>query len=228
MEIVDVHNHLLSTDFDRDRESVIENAGSAGVKYSITVAESYEESLKLLEFSKTCDFIKPCIGIYPANFNDFDNTGKIIELIRENKKNIAGSGEVGLDFWKAKTDEEKQAQKEVFNQLIKTAIELDLPLNIHSRSAGHYVIEVLKEHKAKKVCMHAFDGKAKYALDGVNSGFYFSIPTSVVFSQQKIKLVKALPPEAMLAETDAPVLSPYPDTRHEPKNIIKVIEKISD
>ena len=76
--------------------------------------------------------------------------------------------------------------------------------------------------------MHAFDGKAKYALDGVNSGFYFSIPTSVVFSQQKIKLVKALPPEAMLAETDAPVLSPYPDTRNEPKNIIKVIEKISE
>jgi TatD DNase family protein len=228
MEIVDVHNHLLSSDFDRDREQVIEDARSSGVKYAVTVAESYEESINLLEFSKNNDFIKACIGIYPANFNDFENTEKIIELIKESRNAIAGIGEVGLDFWKAKTDEEKQTQKDVFIRLIEAAKELDLPLNIHSRSAGHYVIELLKEHKVKKVCMHAFDGKAKYAVDGFNSGYFFSIPTSVVHSQQKIKLVKNLPLEAMLAETDAPVLSPFPDTRNEPKNIIKVIEKISE
>ncbi|MFC1724689.1 TatD family hydrolase [candidate division KSB1 bacterium] len=228
MEFVDVHNHLLSTDFDGDRDKVIKDAIAAGVKYSITVAESYDESVNLLEFSKNSDFVKACIGIYPANFDDFENTGKIIELIKENRNSIAGIGEVGLDFWKAKTDEEKQVQKEVFIRLVETAKELDLPLNIHSRSAGHYVIELLKKFKVKKVCMHAFDGKAKYAVDGFNSGYYFSIPTSVVHSQQKIKLIKNLPLEAMLAETDAPVLSPLPGTRNEPKNILKVIEKISE
>lgn len=228
MEIIDVHNHLLSEEFDNDREEVIENAKAAGVIYSITVAESYAESLELLDYAKNNNFIKPCIGIYPANFGDFKNSDKIMNLIKDRSKDLTGIGEVGLDFWRAKTEKEKKEQVKLFIDHIELAKELGLPLNIHSRSAGHYVIQILKERKVKKACLHAFDGKTKYALEGCEAGFYFSIPTSVMFSTQKIKLVKALPVKCMLAETDSPVLGPVKNERNELKNITLVLEKIAE
>jgi len=228
LKIIDVHNHLLSKDFDKDRIEVIRDAKEEGVEYSVSVSETYQESVRLLEYSKSNDFIKPCLGIHPANFEEFSNLGKMVELIRRNKNKIVGIGEVGLDYWRGKTEQERKSQRIVFVEFIKLAKEINLPLNVHSRSSGHYVIDILKKYHPLRVCLHAFDGKSKYALEAVERGYYFSIPPSVVFSEQKMKLVKNLPLEYLLAETDAPALAPIRRTRNELKNITKVIEKISE
>ncbi|HDM76701.1 MAG TPA: hypothetical protein ENG51_09560, partial [Deltaproteobacteria bacterium] len=99
--------------------------------------------------------------------------------------------------------------------------------NVHSRSTGRYAISMLIELGARKVQMHAFDGKVSAALPGVEAGFFFSIPPSVVRSRQKQKLVKQLPLTCILIETDSPVLGRDPNERNEPANATIVVDAIS-
>ncbi|RLE51055.1 MAG: hypothetical protein DRJ33_06580, partial [Candidatus Methanomethylicota archaeon] len=91
-----------------------------------------------------------------------------------------------------------------------------------------YALDVLYGESADLILMHAFDGSANYAVNAAKRGYFFSIPTSVWFSQQKQKLVKRLPLENLLVETDAPVLSPVKNARNEPANLHYAIRKIAE
>jgi TatD DNase family protein len=149
-------------------------------------------------------------------------------FIRKARSRLAAIGEVGLDFWVVKEEADKNLQKEIFKGFIELSRELDLPLNVHSRSAGRHAVALLLENGASRVQMHAFDGKASAAMPAVEAGFFFSIPPSVVRSRQKQKLVKHLPLSCLLVETDSPVLGPEPNTRNEPANVTVSIRTIAE
>lgn len=150
------------------------------------------------------------------------------EFIRRHRNRLVAVGEVGLDYWAVQETSLKEVQREVFKVLIDVAREVGLPLNVHSRSAGRHAVAMLLESGADKVHMHAFDGKASAALPGVEAGFFFSIPPSVVRSRQKQKLVKQLPLDCLLVESDSPVLGPVPSERNEPANVVVAIETIAE
>jgi TatD DNase family protein len=99
-------------------------------------------------------------------------------------------------------------QRRLCLRFVDLALELDLPLNVHSRSAGRQTIAALLERGARRVQMHAFDGKTTTTRSAVDAGFYFSIPPSIVRSRQKQKLVHHLPLGCLLVESDSPVLGP--------------------
>jgi TatD DNase family protein len=145
-------------------------------------------------------------------------------LIRRERNRLVAIGEVGLDHWAVKDEAQREIQREMFLRFIRLARELDLPLNVHSRSAGKQAIQLLLENGAKKVQLHAFDGKWGSAMAAVEAGYFFSIPPSVVRSRQKQKLLKQLPLASVLLETDSPVLGPKPDERNEPANILTAIQ----
>jgi TatD DNase family protein len=90
------------------------------------------------------------------------------------------------------------------------------------------VVSLLLEKGAKKVQLHAFDGKASAALPAVEAGYYFSVPPSIVRSRQKQKLVRQLPLSCLLLETDSPVLGVDPARRNEPADILYSIEAIAE
>jgi TatD DNase family protein len=144
----------------------------------------------------------------------------MVSFIRAHRDRLVGIGEVGLDHWVVKEAEEWEIQEQTFVKFIALSKELDLPLNVHSRSAGRHTVRFLQEQGAQKVLMHAFDGKASAAMEGIEAGYYFSIPPSVVRSQQKQKLIRHLPLDRLLLETDSPVLGPDPACRNEPKNVV--------
>ncbi len=229
MELIDCHSHINSEDFDKDREIVLKNAENSGLIAILDSGTNLAENKKVLELAKEFKILKSCLGWQPEQINLKDakaNAEFIKNAIAANQ--IVAIGEIGLDYWRAKTEPEKEKQEEIFKIYIKLAQELGLPVVTHSRSAGKYVIEILESEKAEKVCMHAFDGKFGSAQKAVELGYYFSIPASIIRSQQKQKLVKNLPLENLLLESDAPTSGPDLKQRNTPENIKTAAEKIAE
>ena len=143
-----------------------------------------------------------------------------------------GIGEIGLDFSPhvIHGDEEcKLEQIKVFEKQLLLAKEHHCYVNVHSRQAGHYVIEILERLKIEKVILHAFDGKTKYAVQAVakNPKWFFSIPGSIQRDSKVQELVKQLPIHALLLESDAPALGPRKGEKATPLNIVETLQFVA-
>jgi len=226
-KIVDTHTHICDSSFDVDRGEVLHKAAEAGVGAVIAVGENISDARRNLALAAKHPMIRPAAGLYPTIL-DLGQAEQMRLFIRRERSKLVAIGEVGLDFWVVKEEPQKQIQKEILKGFIKLSKELDLPLNIHSRSAGRHAVAFLLEYGATRVQMHAFDGKASAALPAVEAGFFFSIPPSVVRSRQKQRLVKQLPRSCLLVETDSPVLGPDPKQRNEPANVTISIKAIAE
>lgn len=225
--LVDTHAHLCSPDFDHDLGDVLTRARGAGLSAVIAVGETPADAVRTLALAGTFPMIRPAAGLYPTVL-DRDQAAVLHRFIREHRDRLAAIGEVGLDHWAVKEEKDRELQRDILLGFIHLAKELDLPLNVHSRSAGRHAVAVLLECGAGRVQLHAFDGKASAALPGVEAGYFFSIPPSVVRSRQKQKLVKQLPLSCLLVETDSPVLGPDPRVRNEPANLTVAIRAIAE
>ncbi len=225
--LVDCHAHLCDEAFSQDLGEVLERAVNAGVGSILIVGETLADARRNLELAALYPSLKAAAGLFPANA-DLVEAAIIETFIREHATALHAIGEVGLDFWLAKEDEERELQREVFLQFIRLGVELDLPLNVHSRSTGREAIAMLMGNGATRVQMHAFDGKASTAQPAVEAGYFFSIPPSIVRSRQKQKLVKHLPLACLLVESDSPVLGPDPEARNEPANVAIALQAIAD
>ncbi|CAL1576170.1 unnamed protein product [Knipowitschia caucasica] len=233
---IDCHCHISSEDFDKDLDEVIENSRKAGVVALVAVAEHSGEFEKIINLSQRFPgFIFPCLGVHPVqqekgtqrSVTTQDLQGAL-PILHKYREHIVAIGEVGLDFTPRflVSDEDKEAQREVLRRQAEVAKHLDLPLNVHSRSAGRPTIHLLKELGVQKALLHAFDGKPSVALEGVRQGFMFSIPPSIIRSDQQ-RLVKQLPLENICLETDSPALGPEKQVRNEPQNICVAAEFVS-
>lgn len=224
---MDSHAHLSDSAFEKDLDDVVLRAREKGLIAIIDCGLGRDGALRSLSISgRFRGYVYSTIGIdCGAPFSE--DTKEIMRLILENKNRIIGIGEVGLDYYAVKKPEDRARLIEVFKEFIELAKELGLPLIVHSRSAGREAIRVLVEAGAEKVLMHAFDGKASHALKGVESGFFFSIPPSIVRSPQKQKLVSRIPVENILLESDSPVLGVNPLERNEPANIVFSLREIA-
>jgi TatD DNase family protein len=225
-KLVDVHAHICDPVFDADRGAVLARAREAGVASIVAVSENLADVRRNLELAQIHPMIKPAAGLYPTHLS-MDWAVEMVAFIRRHRWHLAAIGEVGLDYWIVKDDQQKAQQREIFKLFITLARELDLPLNIHSRSAGRHAVAMLLANNAVKVQLHAFDGKVGAALPAVEAGYFFSIPPSVVRSRQKQKLVKQLPLDCLLVETDSPVLGPDASLRNEPANLPGVVRAIA-
>lgn len=226
-KLVDTHAHLCDPSFDLDRAKVLKRAQAAGISAVITVSETLADAQRNLKLAEIHPCLRPAAGLYPTHLS-LDHANAIASFIRRERCNIYAVGEVGLDFWIVKEESERNLQREIFRRFITLAKELDLPLSVHSRSAGKHVIALLLEQEAPRVQLHAFDGKAATALPAVEAGYFFSIPPSVVRSRQKQKLLQHLPLSCLLVETDSPVLGPSSEGRNEPANLTVAIDAIAE
>ncbi len=224
MCMIDTHCHLEQDDFVVDLNEVIQRAQEGGICcISSGIAPSDWE--RTLSISKAASNVYASIGLDPMQ-SEF--TGEMINFIRTHRSEIIAVGEVGLDYYRERDHSQRNLQERNFVSAIHFAIETGLPLQIHSRSAGKRCLEILEKNGASSVHMHAFDGRASFArVASRELDYYFSIPTSVVRSPQKQKLVKALDIERILVETDSPVLSAVRGTRNEPSNLPIAIKEIA-
>ncbi|RLI55677.1 MAG: hypothetical protein DRO87_06060 [Candidatus Thorarchaeota archaeon] len=223
--MVDAHCHLSNEEFDSDREKVIGRAEAIGVACidSAIVPHLWEKSL---DISQRYPSVFSSIGLDPVQYARVEDA---VQFIRDHDELIVSVGETGLDHYLIRDHKQRDDQATAFRKMIDLSISLRLPVQVHSRSAGRRALEVLREQEAVDVHMHAFDGKASLVrVASHDYGYYFSVPTSVVRSSQKRKMVKAIAIERLLLETDSPVLGPDRQSRNEPSNLTIALEETAD
>ncbi|KAK3091192.1 hypothetical protein FSP39_017839 [Pinctada imbricata] len=229
LQYVDCHSHLFDDMFNEDLDKVIEKAKDRNVAAALVCSVTVRDFPKVLYLSeKYQDFVVPCLGIHPVQKDEkgeqmcvkHTDISEALSLIEKHKDVIGAVGEIGLDFQPriTPTSEEKDVQRAVLKAQVELANKLNIPINVHSRSAGKPTIDALKELKPASVLLHAFDGRPAVAMEGVKEGYFFSIPPSIIRSEQ-MKLVKQLPIENIVLETDSPGLGPVKGERNEPSNI---------
>jgi TatD DNase family protein len=133
-------------------------------------------------------------------------------------------GEVGLDFYWSKT---RTRQINQFKKMLELAVELGKPVIVHSRRAEKEVVEVLKGYDLK-IVMHAFTGSNKLVKECVDRNYFFSVPGIVLRSEQTQGVVKLVPVEQLLTESDSPYLGPVAGEKNSPLSIPLVVKKISE
>ncbi len=202
-EASDAHCHLAL--FSNPRE-IIEEAVRNGISTIVAAGGSIKENEAIAEIVKSSN-VFGVVGISPEFVAEWKGKDAIALIIKSNR-NIVGIGEVGLDFKIAKSREEVEMQKKVFEEQIELSVELDVPLVIHSRLALHEVVEMLKTHSAKRAMFHFFEGDEKDALELEKLGYLISIPP--VESKKRNRAIAAVGISTILVETDSPVVGKSP------------------
>lgn len=231
MLLVDVHAHL---DYypDEEVDGVVSRAKTAGVKAIISNSVDLVSMRKTLELSKKYDFVKPALGLYPPDaLGKETGSDKKIDVdealvfIEKNIKKAIALGECGLDF---KNVVDKDLQVRVFKKQLDIAMKFKKPIIVHSRKAEQEVVDIIEQSGYKNVVLHCFCGKKSLARHAAELGFYFSIPTNVVRSDNLKDLVKIVNINRLFAETDSPFLSPFPDKKNEPAFVLESVKKIAE
>jgi len=224
VQFVDTHCHLEQVEFDTDREEVIRKASEQSI-VAISSAISIEDYEKNLDIAKNHVNVYASLGLDPTLHTQIENA---LRQICNHRTEIIAIGETGLDHYRERDHAERLKQETAFIKMIALSKELGLPIQVHSRSAGSAALLTLQKNDAQGVHMHAFDGKASLARNASKDlGYYFSIPTSVVRSPQKRKLVKAVALDRLLLETDSPVLGPNREIRNEPSNLPVALREVA-
>ena len=231
-KIFDSHAHYDDEEFDDDRKEIIEELKNDGVIGIMNCSSSYKSIAKTCELINTWDFIYGAVGIHPENADEFKDEmlEEFKEIIKKNPK-VKAIGEIGLDYyWDENPD--KEIQKDVFRKHMKLAEELNLPVIIHDRDAHEDTLNIIKEFPNVKGVVHCFSGSVEFAKECLKLGYYIGVTGVVTFKNAKkvVKVVKEVPIERLLVETDCPYMAPEPNRgkRNKSSYIKYVIEKISE
>lgn len=210
--LIDTHCHLHGSEFDIDRESVLERALAAGVSRIITVGvgAGMEEAKSALRLAKQYDFVWATVGVHPHDAAAGVEKEELKELALDPR--CLAVGETGLDFYRQLSPH--SAQEAVFRQQIELALEVKKPLIVHCREAGQSCLEILQQYDLSPIggVFHCYAEDQLFAQKLWQLGFYVSIPGTVTFKKaQRLREIAAqIPLKQLLLETDAPYLAPEP------------------
>ena len=227
--IFDSHAHYDDSRFDLIREETLAKMPENNVCGIINCGTDISTSLISIDLAEKFPFVYAAIGYHPESIDDTTvfEKDKLIE-ISKNKKVVA-IGEIGLDYYWDTTF--KNNQIDFFEKQLMLSKELDLPVIIHDRDAHGDTLEILKKHQPKGV-LHCFSGSIEMAREIIKLGLYIGVGGVITFKNSKklVEIVKEIPLERILLETDAPYLAPEP-YRGKTNNsayILRVAEKIAE
>ena len=230
MRLIDTHTHLDFPHFKKDRAEVLRRAEKAGVQYIVNVGSNLRSSIDSIELSKQYQHIYATVGIHPHDAKDLDQgvLEKLAELVKEKK--VVAVGEIGLDYHYEHSP--RDIQREAFRKQLELALAVDLPVVIHSREAEQDTLRILREAGSSNLrgIMHCFSGSLAMAKNCLALGFFLAFGGVITFTNavELRNVVKTVPLERILIETDCPYLTPHPHRgkRNEPAYVKLVAEQI--
>jgi TatD DNase family protein len=212
--LIDSHCHLNMLDlapFDGSLKNVIDAAKKEGIEKILCIGTNQEDLPHVLNCANQFENVYATVGMHPCDSEKNQlTTAEIIALA--SKPKVVGIGETGLDYHYDNSD--RDIQKESFRKHIQAAIELNLPVVIHSRAAQEDTLKILKEEGIEKcgAVLHCFTESWDMAKEALDMGLYISISGIVTFknAHQVKDVASRVPMDRLLVETDAPFLAPVP------------------
>ena len=235
MEFFDSHAHYTDEKFEEDREKLIEEIYNEGITKFISAGYNVKSSELSIELANKYPYVYTICGISPNDIpENVDNLSeeikKIENLLKQKNKKVVAVGEIGLDYYWNK--ENKDLQKQAFIKQIELANKYDLPIVIHTREATIDTIEILKDNPVnKKGIFHCCPLNQELVKEALKLDFYISFAGPCTFKNSKNadEIIKMVPVEKILIETDSPYLSPEPKrgTRNDSRNVKLIAKKIA-
>lgn len=238
-DLIDTHAHLCDKAFDRDLKEVIARARETGIQKIITIAESESLWQPVVELAETYEFIYAGIGVHPHEADEY-GTEELRAALQSKLEHIvlhpkaAVVGETGLDYFKQYSTVENQ--KNLFLLHLNVSKKTGKPLSIHCRDAYPDLIEILKNidnsiTNSHRGVIHCFSGTKDDAKLLCDMDFYLGIDGPVTYpkSEQLRDIVKHIPLDKLLLETDCPYLAPQRvrGKRNEPMYLPSIAEEVS-
>ncbi len=220
--LVDSHCHLDFPDFAPELDAVVERARAAGVGRMITICTHLSRFDQVHAVAERFADVFCTLGVHPHHAQD-ELAGVSVERLVElaSRPKVIGIGETGLDYHYDKSP--RDTQQENFRRHIRAAMETGLPLIVHTREADADIMRIVREEAAGqpvKGLLHCFSSGRAVAEEALAFGFYLSLSGIVTFkkSDDLRAIVKDVPLDRILVETDAPYLAPLPyrGKRNEP------------
>lgn len=232
--LTDTHTHLFVEEFDTDRDLAIIRARESGV-YRLFMPNIDETTVEaMLATCKAHPACYPMIGLHPTSVDqDWKEKLAAVEKWLRGPETFFGIGEVGIDLYWDRTFRDEQMQ--AFDLQVQWALEVGLPLSIHARNAYPEVLEVLEPYRKEPALsgvFHCFSGTEEEASRLLAfDRFMLGINGTVTFKKSTLpEVLKKLPLERLVLETDSPYLAPVPQRgkRNESAFLVHVAEKLSD
>jgi TatD DNase family protein len=230
--LIDSHCHLDDHRYDPDRETMIARAHTAGVGHFVTIGCDLETSRAAVTLAQRDPLISATVGVHPHEVKLIEPGwyDELRSLAQSDR--VVAYGEIGLDYHYDHSP--RDVQRTRFREQVQLAREFRLPIVIHTREAQEDTINILKEEKAGELggVFHCFSGDAWLAKDALDLGFYLSFSGVITFQNAVMlrDIVKTVPLDRILIETDSPYLTPAPHRgkRNEPAYVRFVAEKIAE
>lgn len=222
---IDTHLHVEKTKV----SNIIREANDNNVGILIVSGCDKKGIIEAVELINCYDNIYATVGFHPSEIEKINDNDLIwLEDIIKNNKKIIGVGEIGLDYYYGKDN--KDSQMELFNKQLQLAKKLNLPVVIHTRDAFKDTYDLLNQYDLKGI-IHCFNGSIEVANLYMKLGYYLGIGGVLTFKNSNLSTVlKDIPIDRIVLETDSPYLSPEPyrGKENNPKNIPIIAKKISE
>jgi TatD DNase family protein len=228
--MIDSHAHLTDVRLSGEVEALIERAREQGLRAIVTIGTKLVDSREVVALAARHSFLRASVGIHPHSAGEASDEAftELRELAAE--PGVVAIGETGLDYYYDNSP--RDVQQRSFERHLALASELDLPVVVHARDADEDVIGILRSAPAGlRGVLHCFSSGRKLLETGLDLGWYASFSGMITFSRYAdVELLRLVPLDRLLVETDSPYLSPAPHRgrRNEPANVVHVARRAAE
>lgn len=226
--IIDTHCHLNSKDYD-NVEKIISDIVKSDVEKVFVCGYNVETNKEAIELANKYPFVYASVGFHPSNIEEIKESDYLLLEEQLRLKKVIAVGEIGLDYhWQT---DNKDKQKEVFKRQLSIAAMCHKPVIIHNRDAEDDMYNILKDTNTRGI-MHCFNGTLETGMKYIELGFLLGIGGIITFEKNVLirEVIKKIPLEYMVLETDSPYLSPEPNRgkKNNPTYITYVASKVAE
>ena len=228
MTFIDTHAHIYNDDYTNRIDDLIKEANAKGVEKIISVGVNLATSEECVKLAEKYTCVYATCGFHPHEAAKAPKRYLYeLEQFYEHPKVVA-VGEIGLDYYYNFSDQKDQ--KRVYHDQLEMASCLELPVVVHCRNADNDILKGIQESEYESGVIHCFASDLKFANSIIEIGFHISFTGMITFVKELESVVREIPLEKMMLETDSPYLSPIPHRgkQNEPSRVIHIAEKIAE